>query len=130
MGILAKLKSVLGMDQEPVVEPDVTVEREPSETEPTDAESTDAESTDAESTDAEPADAGDEPAGTAEQTGAAAESVQTIKGVGPAYADQLGEAGVETVGDLADADAEALAEASGLSPARIENWVEQARART
>lgn len=64
------------------------------------------------------------------QTGAAAESVDTIKGIGPSYAEKLSSAGVETVGDLASADADALGDETGLSPKRIAGWIEQAEART
>jgi predicted flap endonuclease-1-like 5' DNA nuclease len=66
----------------------------------------------------------------AEQTGPAAESVDSIKGIGPSYADELSRAGVETVGDLAAADADALGDETDLSPKRIAGWIEQAEART
>ncbi|GAD51944.1 hypothetical protein MBEHAL_0704 [Halarchaeum acidiphilum MH1-52-1] len=55
-----------------------------------------------------------------------AESVEIISGVGPAYADRLREAGVETVDDLANADVDDLAEEIDLSPKRIARWVEAA----
>ena len=55
--------------------------------------------------------------------------VETIKGIGPSYAAQLGEAGVETVDELAVADAERLADETGLSEKRITNWIEQAKHR-
>jgi len=67
---------------------------------------------------------------TVEQTGPAAEPVDTIKGVGPSYAAALDDAGVETVGDLVDADADELADATGLSAKRIGRWIDQAEART
>ncbi len=78
----------------------------------------------AESAETEPAET--EP----EQTGAAAESVDTIKGIGPSYAEKLSNAGVETVGDLASADADALGDETELSSKRIAGWIEQADART
>jgi predicted flap endonuclease-1-like 5' DNA nuclease len=53
--------------------------------------------------------------------------VEEIKGIGPAYADKLAGAGVETVGDLAAADAGDLAEATGLGPARVERWIDRAK---
>jgi predicted flap endonuclease-1-like 5' DNA nuclease len=65
-----------------------------------------------------------------EQVGPAAEPVDTIKGIGPSYAEKLESAGVETVGDLAAADADALGDDTGLSPKRISRWIEQAEART
>lgn len=57
------------------------------------------------------------------------EPVETIKGIGPSYAAQLGEAGVGTVDELAVADAERLADETGLSEKRITNWIEQAKHR-
>ncbi len=57
------------------------------------------------------------------------EPVVEIKGIGPSYADRLGEAGVDTVSDLADADADEVGEATGISPKRIEAWIERARDR-
>lgn len=73
---------------------------------------------------------GTEPEGEAEQVGPATEPVDTIKGIGPSYAERLESAGVETVGDLAAADADALGDDTGLSPKRISGWIEQAEART
>lgn len=108
MGLLAKLRSILGGDEPEEVDPGVSVEREPTDGEPT-------------------ADGDDgSPTGRPET---ATKSVEDIKGVGPAYADRLGDAGVETVGDLADADVDGLAEKTDLSAKRIENWIEQAQAR-
>lgn len=57
------------------------------------------------------------------------ESVDVIKGIGAAYAERLGEAGVDTVADLASSDPEALAEETGISEKRIDGWVEKARHR-
>lgn len=53
--------------------------------------------------------------------------VETISGIGPAYAERLGEAGVETVGDLLAADANTIAEGSDISQTRIERWQDRAR---
>ncbi|WP_299333025.1 helix-hairpin-helix domain-containing protein [Haloplanus sp.] len=58
-----------------------------------------------------------------------AESPDVIKGIGPAYADRLSEAGVDSVADLSTADADDLAEAIGLSPKRVGRWIERARDR-
>ncbi|OLZ40343.1 class III poly(R)-hydroxyalkanoic acid synthase subunit PhaC [Natrinema saccharevitans] len=52
-----------------------------------------------------------------------------LRGVGEAYAEALAGAGVETVAELADADAADLAAETGISPNRIEDWIEQARER-
>ena len=57
------------------------------------------------------------------------ESVSVVKGIGPAYADRLEDAGVETVADLAAADVDELAEAIDLSPKRVGRWVENAQNR-
>lgn len=54
------------------------------------------------------------------------ESLQTIDGIGSAYAERLREAGIETVGDLRGGDATALAEETGLSEKRIERWIDRA----
>jgi predicted flap endonuclease-1-like 5' DNA nuclease len=144
MGLLAKLKSILGMGRSAGVEPDVTVERESEERERdragglTGAEGSTAE-TDTRDRQSDGAEPGDE---TASESGAEATAgpetatdegsapVQNITGIGPAYAERLGEAGVETVSQLADAEAGALAAETDLSETRIEGWIEQARART
>lgn len=89
------------------------------ETAETGAETTETEAETAEAGAAEPA-----------ADGPAAEPVDAIKGIGPSYAGRLSELGVETVGDLAGRDPEALAEETGLSAKRIDRWVQQAEART
>lgn len=57
------------------------------------------------------------------------EPVQEIKGIGPAYAETLGEAGIETVTDLAAADAAAVAADTDISETRIQDWIDRARDR-
>ncbi len=52
-----------------------------------------------------------------------------LSGIGQAYADDLAAAGIETFDDLAAADVAELATETGISPSRLENWVEQARER-
>lgn len=52
--------------------------------------------------------------------------LEEIKGVGPAYAERLRDAGVDHAGALADADAEELAEETGLSAKRIGRWIDRA----
>jgi predicted flap endonuclease-1-like 5' DNA nuclease len=69
------------------------------------------------------ADDGDEPPADAEG------DLQDIKGIGPAYADRLSEVGIESIGELADADYEAVAEEADLAPGRVEQWVDRAKAR-
>ncbi|WP_343161211.1 helix-hairpin-helix domain-containing protein [Halogeometricum sp. CBA1124] len=46
--------------------------------------------------------------------------------MGPAYAERLADAGVETVVDLADADAESLAEEIDVSEKRVQRWIDRA----
>jgi len=52
--------------------------------------------------------------------------VTTVSGVGPAYAERLAEAGVETVADLAAADPEELAGTTDISEKRLRRWQESA----
>lgn len=84
---------------------------------------------------AEPAEAtGPSEADAAPTDEKAGESVQPvpvddIKGIGPAYSDRLADAGVETVRDLAAADAEALAEETDISATRIQGWIDRAEVR-
>ena len=52
-----------------------------------------------------------------------------LKGIGPSYSEALSEAGIETVGDLADADPSDLADDIGVSESRVEQWAERAKAR-
>jgi len=135
MGIISKLKSALGVagdgtdgatdDGTPVVverEPEAASERAVKGIDPPAGSTSDAadESPSAASRSAvsgrEPADAG--------------ESVDVVKGIGPAYADRLADVGVATVSDLAEADPEELAAAIDLGAGRVGNWVERAKART
>ncbi|UPM42445.1 helix-hairpin-helix domain-containing protein [Halocatena salina] len=57
------------------------------------------------------------------------EPVDVIKGVGTTYAERLGEAGIETVDELAAADPEAIAGETDISAKRIERWVGRAEHR-
>jgi len=58
------------------------------------------------------------------------EAVDVIKGIGPTYAGRLADAGVETVADLAAADAAEVAERTDVPEGRLEDWIEKARARS
>ncbi|WP_458206160.1 helix-hairpin-helix domain-containing protein [Haladaptatus sp. NG-SE-30] len=53
--------------------------------------------------------------------------LEDVKGIGPAYAERLRNAGVENSAQLAVADAEELATETDLSPKRIEGWIERAK---
>ena len=55
--------------------------------------------------------------------------VDKIKGIGPTYADRLSDAGIETVDQLAEADAESLAAETDISETRLQNWIDQAKVR-
>ncbi|MUV61005.1 helix-hairpin-helix domain-containing protein [Halobacterium sp. CBA1126] len=55
------------------------------------------------------------------------EPVTVLDGIGPAYADRLADAGVETVDDLAAADPDDLAERIDLSAKRVGRWVDSAQ---
>lgn len=52
--------------------------------------------------------------------------VESISGIGPAYAKRLGDAGIESVAQLAAADADALADETGVSAKRIGRWIDRA----
>jgi predicted flap endonuclease-1-like 5' DNA nuclease len=54
------------------------------------------------------------------------EPVETITGIGPAYGGRLAECGIETVGELAAADAADVAEGIDVSESRVSDWVERA----
>ena len=56
----------------------------------------------------------------------AVDDLTELNGVGEAYATDLREAGIESFEDLAQADAADLAAETGISPGRIENWIDQA----
>ncbi len=57
------------------------------------------------------------------------EPVDSIDGIGPTYAERLEAAGIGTVGDLAVADTETVAEAAEAAESRVTDWVEQAQNR-
>lgn len=72
---------------------------------------------------AEPVDAADlEPKEPAD----GGEPLESVSGIGPAYANRLNEAGLESVADLVAADPAAVAEATGISEKRIGRWIDRA----
>jgi predicted flap endonuclease-1-like 5' DNA nuclease len=112
---------------------DVTVERESQEDAA--AAGTDAAASTGSMTEEPPEpDAAAEPAEAAGPTSGAdsldpgddSESVENVSGIGPAYADRLSEAGIETVDQLLAADPEELAADTDLSAKRIGRWQERA----
>lgn len=54
------------------------------------------------------------------------ESPEVLKGIGPAYARRLADAGIDTVAELAAADAEEVAEAIDVSEKRVSRWITRA----
>lgn len=125
MTLLDKVKALFGLgggDSGTGREAGVTVEREPSEPTAT---------TEPESGGVEEIPTTDEPAGgeaepAAEEPEGAGESPEVLSGIGPAYAERLADVGVETVADLAGADAGALAEGTDISEKRLAGWIESA----
>jgi polyhydroxyalkanoate synthase len=53
-------------------------------------------------------------------------SLQEIQGIGPAYAEQLQEAGIDTAEELTEADPAVTAEATDISEDRLTEWVDGA----
>lgn len=133
MRLLQKLKAALGLGggDRRRTEPEVTVERRPSsESEDADEEAPRAPQSASVAGEDEPSPAVhrvDEDGG-ADQDGATA-NVQDITGIGPTYAERLAAAGIETVADLAEADAGSVSEAAETSQSRARDWIEQARDR-
>lgn len=92
------------------------------ETDDTAEDDTDAEAAEADEADADEADDGpEEPEGSSDP-------VTELNGIGPAYADRLAGQGIETVGELAAADAAAVAAETDLGEKRVEDWISQAKA--
>ena len=130
------IRSVLGFESsESSSETDVTVEREPDDTA---AAGTEASASTGSMTEEPPEEGAAEPAEAAGPTsempddaasdddGGAAVPVEEVSGIGPAYAERLGEAGVESVADLLDADPEELADSTDISEKRIGRWQDRA----
>lgn len=113
--------AVKGTDTESETAPEADTDAET--TEETDTESETAAETSQETTESEQSEPStDDDLGTDEST-------DVIKGIGSAYADRLAEAGIETVADLAQGDADALSEETGISEKRLQNWVDRAKHR-
>ena len=130
------IRSVLGFESsESSSETDVTVEREPDDAA---AAGTEASASTGSMTEEPPEEGAAEPAEAAGPTsetpddaasdddGGAAVPVEEVSGIGPAYAERLGEAGVESVADLLDADPEELADSTDISEKRIGRWQDRA----
>jgi len=92
-----------------------------------DASSAETDTTD--DTDSAEADATDDGGSAGEEQRVPSEAVDVIKGIGPTYADRLSNAGVETVADLADADADEISQRADVPRGRLEDWIQRARTR-
>lgn len=132
---------------------DVTVEHEPdtrsedavkgtdtadtgssADVEPADTGDAESEETGAdEPEDAEGTDTGDATAepgeGTERSPPGEGVDLEEVKGIGPAYADRLRDAGIEDVAALAAADAADLAERSDMGEGRLEKLIDRAKSR-
>ncbi len=64
---------------------------------------------------------------TAEAVDAVEQSLEAIDGLGPTYAERLHEQGIETLETLADAHADAVAEAANVSEKTAEAWIDAAK---
>lgn len=155
MTLLNKLKALFGLggDAGAGREAGVTVEREPSEqptetgptateTEPevgsgasevggeTAAES-EPEPASEEAAESEPAseEAAEPPEEESEPPEGEGESLDVLSGIGPAYEERLADAGIDTVADLAGADAASLAGETDIGEKRLEGWIEAAEER-
>jgi len=156
MGLLQKLKSALGLDgseSRRSGDVDVTVERGPSTEDEDAVKGTETASSGAESESAAPSGsddtgsgdpaadefetlaeeadeddgaADDEPAAETGQAAGSTDAVTELNGIGPAYGDRLADAGIETVGELAGADAADLADRIDLGESRVAGWIAQA----
>lgn len=71
-----------------------------------------------------------EPDDGAEERRVPSEAVDVIKGIGPTYAGRLSDAGIETVEDLAAADAADVVERADVPESRLEEWIERAKSRS
>lgn len=62
-------------------------------------------------------------------TRADADDLSEIKGIGPVFKGRLAAAGISRFDELAAADANAVAEAAGVTEARASDWIALARRR-
>lgn len=114
MPIVSKIKAILGLDEDrpDTGDVEVTIEHEPDE-EPAE-----------EPTEESPAE--EEPADGPDESGDTEDDLTELNGVGDAYAQRLHDAGIETIDELATADAAELSEETDIAAGRIKNWIEQA----
>jgi len=121
--LLQKIKDVFGLqsgstESQDGGDVDVTIEREPESgggAAPPESDGETAVESPADDSASEPT-ASDEP-------------VEAIRGIGPTYSDRLAGAGIETVSQLAAADAKTVAEAAETGETKAQNWIDRARNR-
>lgn len=132
MGLLDSIKSILGLnasERSPSIEHDRIDEDESTLNERMVKESPAPESSSEGSTDNESPTETESSQQSGTEPATASESVEEIKGIGPAYSERLASVGVSTVSELASANAAELAEQTDLGEGRLEEWIERARAR-
>lgn len=141
MGILDRLKDMLGLNSSPDRgrdrtasrggEAGVTVEREPSTATEAAVKGTDAstQADDGDSVAADQSEGADDPTSEGESEGPDSEPVTAIDGIGPAYEERLRDAGIESVGELAAADPEQVAADTDISETRLSRWIDAANSR-
>jgi predicted flap endonuclease-1-like 5' DNA nuclease len=76
---------------------------------------------------ADDADAADETGDESDTEPTESPSPDVLKGIGPAYAERLADAGIDTVAALAAADADAVADDIDVSAKRVSRWIERAK---
>ena len=109
------------LESEAAGEAETETEPEPAgETETDDQTSAGADGNDTESTPDDP-EASDEPG-----FSKGSDQLESVYGIGPHYAEQLREAGIDSVDALAAADAKEVADAVGVSADRAAEWTENA----
>ena len=52
--------------------------------------------------------------------------LDSIKGIGPAYSERLHDAGITSIAELAESDAETVGDAINVSPKTVNNWIDRA----
>ena len=113
------------VDAEPDVDEEHDVDAEPDVDEEYDVDAEpdvdDADTAVGEQTAVDAEDETDEAAFTSES-----KELESVHGIGPYYADQLREAGIESSEALATADADDVADSLGVSPDRAREWIESA----
>lgn len=62
-----------------------------------------------------------------DQLDAMSESIESISGLGPTYAERLQENGIESMKELADANVDLVAEVADVSTEQATTWIESAR---